>query len=66
MLQNKRETVEKIAQHIGVEYTSQLIEDTAAATEFKVMKKAKYEEEAHLRKLYHKDFTTYRKGEELV
>ena len=62
IVQNKRETVKSIANHIQVPYTDQLLDEIVDATEFDTMKKAKRGTEEKLRQRFGDDASLYRKG----
>ena len=62
MIQNKKETVKSIADHMQVPYTDQLLEEIVDATEFDTMKKAKRSTEEKLRQRFGDDASLYRKG----
>ena len=61
-LQNKRETVKSISEHIEVPCTNQLLDEIVDATEFETMKKAKHGEEQRVRNAFGNQASLYRKG----
>ena len=71
MLQNREETIEKIAKHLGVAYTPELIKAIAEANTFQNLKEAKRAKEEETAKFLGKTFnmfgpSIYRKGKQFT
>ena len=62
LLQNKKETVKSIAEHMEVSCTDQLLDEIVSATEFETMKKAKHGAEQSFRNAFGNQASLYRKG----